>query len=295
MTPPAARALEHRTGAFRAADGVEIRWQAWIPVHATAAVLLSHGLGEHGGRYARLAGELAEHGIAVWVPDHRGHGLSGGPRGHAARFDDLARDFEAFRLHVSASIGADLPLFLYGHSLGGLIALRYLQTHPQLPFRGAVLSAPLLGFHIRPPRWKTALAAVLNRLLPTARFANEVDPAGLSHDAEYVRSYRDDPLVHPWLTPRLFAELVAAISLALHEGAALRLPLLFLLPGADPIVRTDVAREFAATLGGDVTVREYAGMFHEPHNEVDRALVTADVVAWITAHAAADRPAGLPI
>jgi alpha-beta hydrolase superfamily lysophospholipase len=283
---PSPDALEHRTGAFRAADGVEIRWQAWIPARTTAAVLLSHGLGEHGGRYARLAADLAEHRIAVWAPDHRGHGRSGGPRGHAPRFEDLPRDFDAFRRQVSDEIGPAIPLFLYGHSLGGLIALRYLQTHAELPFRGAILSAPLLGFHVQAPRWKTALAGVLNRLLPTVRFANELDLTHLSHDAEYVATYATDPLVHPWLTPRLYAEFVDAIAKARAEGAALRIPLLFVLPGADPIVRTDVAREFAAGLAGDVTVREYAGMYHEPHNEVDRALVTADVVGWIEAHSA---------
>jgi alpha-beta hydrolase superfamily lysophospholipase len=279
-----AAAVEHRTGAFRAADGVEIRWQAWSPPEPSACILLSHGLGEHAGRYARLAGDLAGHGIAVWAPDHRGHGTSGGPRGHAARFDDFARDFEAFRVEA-AGLLPRVPLFLYGHSLGGLIALRYLQTHPSHPFRGAVLSAPLLGFHLRPPRWKTALAGVLNRVAPTVRFANELDPAGLSHDAEYVASYRDDPLVHPWITPRLYAELLAAIPRALSQGGALRLPLLFLLPGADPILRTDVSRTFAGGLAGDATVKVYEGMYHEPHNEVERGRVSTDVAAWIAAHA----------
>jgi alpha-beta hydrolase superfamily lysophospholipase len=284
-TQPGA-SLTHRTGTFRTDDGLHLFWQAWAPTTARANVLLSHGLGEHGGRYARLAGDLAVHGIAVWAPDHRGHGRSPGPRGHVSHFQRFADDFESFRRHVAPELAADVPLFVYGHSLGGLIALRHLQTHPHAHYRGAVLSAPLLGFHARAPRWKTALAGVLTRVLPALPLANEIDPAELSHDAEYVASYRNDPLVHPWISPRMYTEMVAAIESALAQGAALRLPLLFVLPGADPIVRTDASRAFARGLEGDVTVRVYEGMFHEAHNEMDCARVVADVATWIAAHSA---------
>jgi alpha-beta hydrolase superfamily lysophospholipase len=276
--------VSHRTGTFRTDDGLDLHWQAWSPSTVRANVLLSHGLGEHAGRYARLAGDLAAHGISVWAPDHRGHGLSSGPRGHVPRFQRFADDFEAFRRHVLPELPAGAPLFVYGHSLGGLIALRYLQTHSQEPFRGAVVSAPVLGFHARAPRWKTALAGVLTRLLPAIPLANEIDPAELSHDAAYVATYRDDPLVHPWISPRTYTELVSAIRSALADGAALRLPLLFLLPGADPIVRTGAALAFARGLAGNVTVRVYEGMLHEAHNEVDRARVVADLAGWIAVH-----------
>jgi alpha-beta hydrolase superfamily lysophospholipase len=278
--------VTHRTGTFRADDGAALFWQGWAPAEVRANVLLSHGLGEHGGRYARLARDLAAHGIAVWAPDHRGHGRSPGTRGHVPRFQRFADDFEAFRRHVSPRMAAEVPLFVYGHSLGGLVALRHLQTHPHGHYRGAVLSAPLLGFHARGAKWKTALAGVLTRILPAVPLANEIDPGELSHDAEYVAAYRADPLVHPYITPRLYTEMLAAMESALAEGAALRLPLLFVLPGADPIVRTDAAEAFARGLGGEVTVRVYDGMFHEAHNETDRARVVADVARWMASHGA---------
>ncbi|MDB4948019.1 MAG: lysophospholipase [Gemmatimonadetes bacterium] len=288
--PGSSPAPEHRAGGFRTDDGLNLRWQAWIAPDPRADVLLSHGLGEHGGRYARLAADLASHGISLWTPDHRGHGLSEGARGYVPRFDQLAADFERFRLAVSPDLDPSLPRFLYGHSLGGLIALRYLQTHPPAPFRGAILSAPLLAAHDRAPRWKTALAGVLNRLFPALPLSNEIDPSELSHDAEYVRTYREDPLVHPWISPRMYAEMLEAMEGARSNGGSLALPLLFLLPGADPIVRTDVTEAFARSLAGDVTVRVYEGMYHEPHNEVERARLVADVAAWIAAHAAETLP-----
>jgi lysophospholipase len=271
--------------AFAATDGTTLQVHGWVVPGARAAVLLSHGLGEHAGRYDRFATALAGEGISVYAPDHRGHGRSGGVRGHVARFGEYVDDFEAFRRHVEPSIPAALPRVLLGHSMGGLIALRYLQTHPEAPFRAAVLSAPLLAAHVRAPRWKTALAGTLSRVAPSLRLANEIDPAGLSADGAYVATYRDDPLVHPWITPRLYTELLAAMAAARAGGAALRIPLLFVLPGRDPIVDADVSAAFAAGLAGDVRVRTYPEMRHEAHNELDRARVERDVAAFVLRHA----------
>jgi alpha-beta hydrolase superfamily lysophospholipase len=267
-----------------ASDGTPLHVHRWPAPHPRAVVLVSHGLGEHGGRYARLAAALVVHGISVYAVDHRGHGRSGGVRGHVSRFSQYTDDFEAFRRHVEGEAPADVPRVLLGHSLGGLIALRYLQTHPGAPFAAAVLSAPLLAALVRAPRWKTALAGVLSRLAPSLRLANELDPAGLSTDDAYVRTYRDDPLVHPWITPRLYTELLGATAAARAEGGALRIPLLFVLPGADPIVDASVSGAFAEGLSGDVTLRRYPEMRHEAHNERDRARVEADVAAFVLRH-----------
>lgn len=273
-------------GAFAASDGVRIHWRAWTLPAPKAVLLLSHGLGEHAGRYAPLAEALAPHGIAVAAPDHRGHGHSEGIRGHAEGFRQFTDDFERFRREVDGLAGPAVPRFLLGHSMGGLVALRYLQTHRDAPLRGAVISAPLLAVRLVPPRWKTALAGVLARLLPRLRIGNEIDPAALSHDEEYVRRYREDPLVHPWITPRLYVELLAAARAAQAEGASLGLPLLFVVPGADPVLRSDVTELFARGLACETTVRVYPGLFHEAHNERERDAVLADVAGWITERSA---------
>lgn len=281
MTPLPAAGTE--SGGFAGEGGTRIHWRGWPVAEPRAALLVSHGLGEHSGRYAPVAEALAPRGISVYALDHRGHGLSGGTRGHADRFADLTHDLERFRREVSSRLPAGVPVFLMGHSMGGLIALRYLQTHPDAPLRGAILSAPLLAVRLRPPRWKTALAGVLDRLVPRLRIGNEVDPSALSHDETFVRTYRDDPLNHPWITPRLYAEMMAAAGTALGEGAAIRLPTLFVIPGADPVLRSDVAERFARALAGDITVLVYPGLFHEPHNEraPERDQVLADVAEWI--------------
>lgn len=280
MTPPSVAAP--KTGEFAAADGVRLRWHGWPVADARAALLLSHGLGEHAGRYAPVAAWLARHGVAVYAPDHRGHGGSGGVQGHVERFAHFADDFARFRHEVAGRV-ARLPLFVMGHSLGGLIALRYLQTHPHDGLRGAVLSAPALEAALRPPRWKTAAAGVLSRLAPRLRLGNEIDPSFLSRDEAYVRAYRDDPLVHPWITPRLYTELLAAAAQVWTEAERLRLPLLFVVPGDDPVIRAATTERFARGLRGDVTLRSYPGLRHEPHNERERDTVLGDVAAWIAA------------
>jgi alpha-beta hydrolase superfamily lysophospholipase len=277
LPPPAA------SSTLRAADGTRLHALRWPADRPRAALLLSHGLGEHAGRYAALARDLAPRGIEVHALDHRGHGRSGGARAYVDRFSRFVDDFEAFRLHAVDALPAGLPVFVLGHSLGGLIALRWLEAHPEAGLAGAVLSAPLLGVKTKAPRWKLALSGMLSRLLPWLPLSNEIDPAELSGDPAYVRSYREDPLVHARITPRLYTEMMAAIGDAVAERGRLALPLLFLVPGADSIVREEETLRFAAGLAGDVTVRRYPGFRHESLNELERARPVADVAGWIEA------------
>jgi lysophospholipase len=270
-----------RSGWLFASDGVRLYHRAWAAAHPRAALLVSHGLGEHSGRYAALARDLAPRGVSVFAMDHRGHGRSGGARGYAERFECFTQDFERFRREVPALLPPALPVFLLGHSLGGLIATRHLELRPNAGWRGAVLSSPLLGVEVKAPKWKLALSGVLSRVAPKLPLSNEIDPAGLSTDEAYVKSYREDPLVHGKITPRLYTEMMEAIAKAWEEREKLPRPLLFLVSGADPIVRAPDTLRFAAGLPGDVTVREYAGFRHESLNETDRARVVADLLAWI--------------
>jgi alpha-beta hydrolase superfamily lysophospholipase len=270
-----------RAEELRAADGVRLHLRAWPLPDARATLLVSHGLGEHGGRYAALAADLARRGMQVYAPDHRGHGLSGGSRGHVARFGEFVRDLEAVRAHVAAASPA--PMFLLGHSLGGLIAIRHLQSHPEAPFRGAVLSAPLLGVAVRAPRWKVAISGLLSRIAPRTPFSNAVDPAELSAAEGYAAEYRGDPLVHALITPRLYTELMGAIQDAFAARHTVRPPLLVLAPEADRIVLPGAVARWAAECPGDVHVRRYPGFRHESLNERDRHRAVEDVAAWVEA------------
>lgn len=266
-------------GTAAAADGVSLFVRHW-PAEAPRAVLLVvHGLGEHGGRYAALARDLVGRGISVSAMDLRGHGRSGGPRAYARRFEVLVDDVERVRRQVAAR-SAGLPLFLLGHSLGGLICIRHLQAHPQA-FRGAVLSAPLLGVAVKAARWKVAASGVLSKVVPWLPISNEIRPEELSSDPAYVRSYREDPLVHSKITPRLYTELMAHVGRAVEDAGRLPRPLFFIAPTADTVVDARAVRRFVEGLSGDVTYRRYEGFRHESLNERERERVVADVAEWM--------------
>lgn len=276
-------AARERTGELRAVDGVPLHYRSWPAPVQRAGLLVSHGLGEHGGRYAALAEELAEHGITVHAVDHRGHGRSGGRRGYVAHFGEFVRDFETFRAAIANEHPPGTPLFLLGHSLGGLIAIHHLQTHPEAGYGGAVLSAPLVGIAVQAPRWKVALSGFLSRWLPWIPFHNEIDTAMLSTAPEYEASYRADTLLHNTITPRLYTEMVSAIRGAFERPDGIRVPLLVLAPTADRVVLPEAVARFASACPGDVEVKRYEGFQHESLNEKDRHRVVADVAEWLTA------------
>jgi lysophospholipase len=267
---------------LRAADGVRLHVLSWPVDRPRAVLLLSHGLGEHAGRYAALARDLAPRGIQIHALDHRGHGRSGGLRGHTPAFGRLVEDFGGFARGVMESAPAGVPVFLLGHSLGGLIAIRWLETQPG-GLRGAILSAPLLAVKKQAARWKVALSGILSKALPWVPISGEVDPAELTADPAYVRAYRDDPLIHDKITPRLYTQMVAAMGDAFAERGRISIPLLFLVPGADTIVAEEETLRFAESLRGDVTVRRYPGFHHESLNELERARPLADLLAWLEA------------
>lgn len=266
--------------ALAAADGAPLAFRSWRPAgDARGAVLVSHGLGEHGGRYGELGDALAGRGIEVHALDHRGHGRSGGARGHVDRFAELVRDLETFRAAVAPASG---PVFLLGHSMGALVALRHLQAHPGVRWSGVVLSAPLLGIAVRAPRWKTALSGVLARLLPRLPFHNEIRLDALSSDPGYEAAYRADPLLHQVITPRMYTELGAAMRAA-RSAPPPAVPLLVLAPGADAVADPRAVAEWAAEQGAEATVLRYPGFRHEALNERERHRVLADLLAWIEA------------
>lgn len=282
----AAPASDHREAFFAGARGTRLFFQAWEPAQPRAVVLLLHGQGEHSGRYASLAADLVGQGISLYAMDHRGHGRSEGPRGHLRRFEEILQDVDRFRVTVTSTFAAPVPVFLMGHSFGGLVALRYLQTRGGADFHGAILSSPLLGLAVRAPAWKKLLGRGLTRVLPALSFATELDAEHLSRDPAVASAYREDPLVHGLVTPRFYTEMVAAMARARAEGEQLRLPLLFLVAGSDRIVRGDLAVELARSLPGEVELRVYDSLYHECLNAPERDRVVRDLLAWIDARLA---------
>lgn len=270
---PSAGSLE----SFIANDGLRLTYRMWRAPQSRATVRVIHGLGEHGGRYIRLAHQLQKERISVCAVDLRGHGSSQGERGHVARFSDFLQDVDAFTRETAD----DQPTILFGHSLGGLIALRAVQTdHAGQPV-GLILSAPGLALAAGTGGWKAAAADALVRIAPKTPFANGIDATDLTHDPVEIAAYRNDPLVHDRITPRLFVEMRTAMKAVSADAASVDLPVLLLAPGKDPVADVAVALEVASRFSGAVTVRSYPDSLHEPLSEIDRDRALEGILQWV--------------
>ena len=276
MTEP----VEHSEGTLPSGQ----YWQGWtsssVPVRGVVALV--HGVHEHGGRYAHVGARLASAGYPVYAVDHPGHGRSSGTRGNIGSMtatvvgvDQLAR--------LAVSRHPDVPAFVYGHSLGGLIALQYITGTP-IELRGAILSAPALDVSAASGIQRAA-SGLLSRLTPNLGVL-KLDPTTISRDPDVVRDYQTDPLNYLGkLRARTGAEILATVVAMQPRLEALKLPLLVFHGSADRLV-PPAATEFVAEHAGssDLTVKMYEGYYHEPHNEPEKDGVLDDIVSWLAAH-----------
>ena len=277
--------MEHKEGQFTGAKGLEIYWQSWqAAAPMRAVVVISHGAGEHSGRYQRVALALAELGYPVYALDHRGHGRSGGRRALVDRLDNAAADLDLL-IDLARREHPDVPLFLLGHSLGGTIALCYVLRH-QDKLDGLILSGPVAVIDLPPAPVRLAVNA-LSAVAPWMPVLG-VDPAVVSRDPAEVEAYRTDPLVHHGKLPlRTVAEIAAATEAFPEQVGSLTLPILLVHGSEDRLAPVQGSRMvYERVSSEDKTLEIYDGFFHEVLNEPpeDRARVLADIVTWLQAH-----------
>jgi alpha-beta hydrolase superfamily lysophospholipase len=255
--------------------------QTWLPDgDPRAVVVLAHGLGEHSGRYASLARHCTDRGFAVCALDHHGHGKSEGLAGHVERFSVYLDGVRELVAHVREELPG-LPMFMLGHSMGGLIAATFMRES-QSAFRGCVLSGPALLSDAAPNAIVLWLNRLISSLAPTVPMIG-LDPAGVSRDPEVVRAYVSDPLVHHGkLSARLIAELMATMGATLAAASEILLPLLIMHGEADVLTSPSGSREFYASVASvDKTLKLYPGLYHEIFNEPERDAVLADMTDWL--------------
>ncbi len=261
----------------KARDGESLAQRHWPATGpARASLLIVHGLGEHGGRYERAAGIFAARGFDTWSLDLRGFGASGGRRAYVERLDVWLDDV-ADRLAALRKLGR--PVVLFGHSVGGLVCVRYAESDRPQPDL-LVLSAPAVADTL--PAWKHVLGRFLGRLTPTVAVKNAIDGAVLSRDPAVGVDYVADPLNVHSTTARLGAVLLGAQGQAIADLARISVPTLVIHGGSDQLVPTASSEVFA---GRPATERRvYPGLAHETLNEPEGPQVAGDVAAWIEAH-----------
>jgi alpha-beta hydrolase superfamily lysophospholipase len=275
--------MEHHESTFPGSGGLELYCQDWIPSGTPrGAVAIVHGFGDHSGRYANVVNCLVPAGYAVYGFDLRGNGRSPGQRGYINDWSEYREDVEAFLQTVRAA-QPNAPLFLYGHSMGGLIALEYVLHRPQ-GLRAVIASSPLLMQPGISPAL-ILLGRILSRVAPRFSLNTGLPADSISRDPAVVEAYRTDPLVHSLGTPRLSTELAAAQQWSLAHAAELSLPLLMILGSADRLSPPQGGRQFFASVtSAEKQLLEYKDAYHECHNDIIYEQAVADVKAWLDKH-----------
>jgi len=278
----AAEATVAAEGTVRTGDGLDLSWRSWLPASPLGVVVVVHGLAEHSGRYGHVGRHLAGHGWAVYGFDARGHGRSPGPRVHVGRFEEFLEDLRAV-VALARPRHPGLPLFLLGHSQGGLVALLYALRHPE-GLEGLVVTSPFLDGHpsLRPSaRFRLALA-LLRRLAPRLRLPSGIDARRISRDPEVVRAYVEDPLVSRRVSAGWYAALRRAQVEVRHGAARLGVPALVLASPDDRLVDPEAVRRFCSqSRPPRVETSWWAGLSHELLNEPERERVLARIDGWL--------------
>jgi alpha-beta hydrolase superfamily lysophospholipase len=269
---------------FTASDGENIAVQDWPwPLRGAprGMVLIVHGLGEHAGRYDALAKRLNQWGFAVRSYDQYGHGESDGVRGGLPTANRLLDDLTDLVESCYRRAGPGVPLLLFGHSMGGLLAASFVSRGRQ-PVDALVLSSPLLAMRLNPVQ--KMMMRVMPKVAPNLTVNNGVDPEFLSHDRAVVDDYRIDPRVHNRVSGRLARFLADEAPAVVARAAHWQVPTLLLYAGQDKVVDPEGSRAFAAAAPRTMVASHcFEDHYHEIFNEADREPVYGQLQQWLDA------------
>lgn len=243
-----------------------------------AVVIMVHGLGEHIQRYNHWAEKFKKEGIAFAGVDLPGHGRSDGTRGNIKNYIVLAEMIDILISSCKQTFPG-VPLYIYGHSLGGGIVLDYiLRRNPGI--KGAIVTSPWLRLAFEPSKFKLALASVMKYILPGLIQPSGLNVSHISHDITVVEKYNADPLVHGKISVSLFNAAMNAGSYSLIHASGLKIPVLLMHGSDDQICSPDGSREFAAK-SGKVVLKIWDGGYHELHNEPFQEEVFKYIINWM--------------
>ncbi len=239
-------------------NGRETTVKRWPVENRRAKLIVVHGLGEHVGRYDVISKEFNEAGIEMVGFDQRGHGENSGRKGHVRSFKDFLDDLNSFVKGEKC----DVPLFMLGHSLGGLIAARFVEEYPEA-VKGVVLSSGAFTSKNVSGALKF-VAKLFSILLPTLTFNNNINPKNLSRNDDVVKEYTSDPLVHSKVSARLAAEMFKNIDILFEKSNGFTLPVLLLAGGQDKVVPPEGTKKlFSKISSQDKKMKIFEGAYHE--------------------------------
>ncbi|GAM24077.1 hypothetical protein SAMD00019534_072510 [Acytostelium subglobosum LB1] len=251
-------------------------WKPTVPVVATVTFI--HGIGEHSGRYEHVFSKFAENGILVNAFDQRGHGKSGGTRGHSPSLEQSLKDITL----IASNADPALPHFIYGHSFGGCLALHYTLKNQERAPAGCVVTSPLIKPAFKVSGFKLFLGNLLGKVAATSTIDSNLNASHISKDAEVVATYKKDVLVHSKISLGLGRWMLSKAESLLDEAPKYTSPVLLIHGNDDKITCPKASQQFFDRIAStDKTLKLWEDMYHEVHNEKDQDLVIQFIIDWI--------------
>lgn len=243
-----------------------------------ALILLVHGHGEHSKRYQHWADRFVSNGYAFLTWDHIGHGHSDGQRGHIHHYEQLLLEID-LAVNKAREYFPNIPIILYGHSMGGNIVLNH-AIRRCCSVNGVIVTSPWLRLTKKVSPILDATVTILNYIAHFIPIKSSVIPSEISHLDEEVAKYTNDPLIHNKITPRLYVSIRRAGEYVLKYAKRIKTPILLMHGEADQITSFDASKEISNKITG-CTFVSWPNMYHELHNETVRGLVFETVIKWI--------------
>ena len=252
--------------------------QYWQAKNTKAVIVLAHGMGEHSKRYSDVAKKLTDNNFSVVALDHFGHGKTAGKRGHNPGFDKILESISK-TIEKAEEIFPKLPIFLYGHSMGGNVVTNYV-LRKENDLKGVIATSPFLKLAFEPPTIKIFLGKLLQNIMPSITMGNELDPNLLTRDKNEVKKYIEDPLVHDKISPNYSIKFIETGEWAIENAKKLKTPMLFLHGTADKITDYKASKSFTEN-SEKATLKLYKGGYHELHNDLCKEEMLQDIISWL--------------
>ncbi len=264
---------------WKTSDGLNIVARYWAAESPRALVLLIHGIGDHSGRFDHVAKLLNRFRFSVIAPDLRGNGRSAGQRGFVRIFDVLLDDIHA-AVAIARQRADDLPLFIYGQSMGGLLGIYYaIKRQPNI--RGLVATSPALGIAMPAPTWKVVLGKSLGVIVPRMSLDTGLDVFNLTDDRKAVEKLVSDPLRHHRITPRMYFGMINAGQQCFENANRLNCAALLMHGGQDRITDHKATEGFSELAGPHIGLKIWPDGKHELHNMTNKDEILGHLVQWL--------------
>lgn len=272
--------MKEISGNRTTSSGKNIYTKTWLPEGTPKSnIILVHGIGEYCERYQHVAEFLTSIGHAVYGFDHLGHGKSDGKRGCMSYADGFAI-INGLKAELIAEY-PDIPVIVYGHSMGGGIVLAYGTQYPE-QVTGIIATSPAVGMANPMPPIVIKLMRGLKKILPNLTISNGLSADGISHDKEVVAKYKNDPLVHDKVSVTLGLDLIDWGNFIAAYDKEYPVPLFIAQGMEDIMVSPQAADDFALNVKGDITYKCFEHGYHELHNEPDRQELFDAMAEWLT-------------